>query len=679
MGKANDKRSYSITAGNPEISKSVVYCSLGGITVVPNADLATFACGGTIVASPPIGGGTGGDGDDDGDDGGGTIPTANGMLAGWGWASNYQIGNGPLPTTTNYGPFHNKTVTQLNTEGTEGCALADGVLWCWSGASGFNPVNQQVSGLLAGKTVTAISTGFNYTCVIADGDAYCHGKNNYGQLGSGMAVSTNATSGATYVAVSKSGVMSGKTLKAINAGSQHACAVATDNSVFCWGRNAFGALGNGNQTSSNVPVAVVMTGALAGVTIQKVETSTEGTCVLDTLGRVYCWGLGSTTGTYGTGTNSPGPSMNFEWVPVRAGDKGPLVGKTVTQLDATPSRICVVANDNLQYCWGNALSVAANTPSLSMLGLPAGETVKRLSSTCLFMTDNKSYCYLNSAVYEYTQLSGTNTLPVSGMLITDISENCFMIDGQPWCSTSPWAGTSIKVSRDVVVTLSKYLVPMAVGGNILDGKDITQVTAGGSHSCGATKTEMYCWGRNANGQLGDGTATNAEWPVKVQGLSGDITSIAAGKTSTCAIANELPYCWGNGYAGQLGNGDTTPRSTPTLVTGALAGKPLKEIGAGEDFACALGTDGKVYCWGTGYAGQLGNGGVEETNASPVVVAGVLAGKTVTDIDVGPYNVCAVADGAPYCWGANWDEQFDDSYVDALLPIAQPASGRLSRQ
>lgn len=675
VGKANDKRSYSITAGNPEITKSVVYCSLGGITVVPNTDLASFVCGTTVVAAPPIGGGTGGDGDDDGDDGGVITPTANGMLAGWGWAINNQIGNGPLPTTTNYGPFHNKTVTQLDAHGDGGCVLADGVLWCWPLGS-FNPVNQQASGILADKTVTALSTGFSFNCVIASGDAYCKGKNNYGQLGSGMAVATNATSGANYVAVSKSGVLAGKTLKAINAGTQHACAVDTDNKVYCWGNNAFGSLGNGNRTASNVPVAVYMDGALAGVTIQDIDISHEGTCVLDTLGRVYCWGLASNTGTYMSGTNSPGPSMNFEWVPVRTGDKGPLVGKTVTQLDASAARICVIANDNLQYCWGNALSVAANTPSLSMSGLPAGETVKQLSGTCLLMTNNKSYCYLSSATFIFTQLAGTETPPVSGMLITDISENCFMIDGQPWCSNGPWATTSTKISRDVVVTLDKYLVPMAVGGSVLEGKDLTQVTAGGSHSCGATKTEMYCWGRNANGQLGDGTATNAEWPVRVQGISGDITSIATGKTSTCAIANQLPYCWGNGYAGQLGNGDTAPRSTPTLVdmTGALSGKTLKEIGAGEDFACALDTEGRIYCWGTGYDGQLGNGGIEETNVSPVAVAGSLAGKTVTDLDVGPYNVCAVADGTPYCWGANGDEQFDASYNAVPLPVAKGMGG-----
>ena len=102
-----------------------------------------------------------------------------------------------------------------------------------------------------------------------------------------------------------------------------------------------------------------------------------------------------------------------------------------------------------------------------------------------------------------------------------------------------------------------------------------------------------------------------------------VTKVAAGNVFACAIASGKAYCWGQQSNGKLGNGTSTGTSqVPVAVTssGVLSGKTLVDISAGGNFACALDTDGKAYCWGGGNtnAGQLGNGANAQAT-TPVAV------------------------------------------------------------
>ncbi len=128
---------------------------------------------------------------------------------------------------------------------------------------------------------------------------------------------------------------------------------------------------------------------------------------------------------------------------------------------------------------------------------------------------------------------------------------------------------------------------------------------------------VYCWDRNASGQLGDGTTEDRLTPIAVSGLTGAV-AIAAGSAHTCAVlANGSARCWGNNDNGQLGNGTTTDRLTPVAVsglTGAIA------IAAGLEHTCALLNDGTARCWGDNFSSQLGDG-TAGYSPTPVQVAG----------------------------------------------------------
>jgi alpha-tubulin suppressor-like RCC1 family protein len=100
---------------------------------------------------------------------------------------------------------------------------------------------------------------------------------------------------------------------------------------------------------------------------------------------------------------------------------------------------------------------------------------------------------------------------------------------------------------------------------------VTAITAGTYHTCAIANGAAYCWGSNGFGELGDGTTTTTYQPVQVLGLT-NVTAISAGAypdpdgyDMTCAVANSDVYCWGSNAYGQLGNGTTVDSSTPVKV------------------------------------------------------------------------------------------------------------------
>ncbi|MBF1024810.1 MAG: hypothetical protein HXK98_02875, partial [Candidatus Nanogingivalaceae bacterium] len=179
-------------------------------------------------------------------------------------------------------------------------------------------------------------------CAIASDDkVYCWGDNGNGQLGNGSTTQSNVP-----VAVSTTGALAGKTIKRIAAGIWHTCAIASDDKVYCWGDNGNGQLGNGSTTQSNVPVAVSTTGALAGKTIKRIATGSDHACAVTTDNQVYCWGRNS-NGELGNGSTADSN------VPVAVSMPGTLAGKTIKRLSGGSYRTCAIAYDNQVYCWGN--------------------------------------------------------------------------------------------------------------------------------------------------------------------------------------------------------------------------------------------------------------------------------------------------------------------------------------
>ena len=186
-----------------------------------------------------------------------------------------------------------------------------------------------------------LSASFYHSCAIAlNGRAYCWGSGNSGKLGNGSTASSRVP-----VAVNTSGVLAGKTIKQISAGENHTCAIASDNRAYCWGSGNNGQLGNGSTADSRVPVAVNMSGALAGKTIKQILAGGDHGCVVASDDKMYCWGLNNNGEL---GNNS---SVNSS-VPVAVNADGVLAGKTIRQMSAGFSSTCAVDSGYGIYCWG---------------------------------------------------------------------------------------------------------------------------------------------------------------------------------------------------------------------------------------------------------------------------------------------------------------------------------------
>lgn len=185
--------------------------------------------------------------------------------------------------------------------------------------------------------------------------------------------------------------------------------------------------------------------------------------------------------------------------------------------------------------------------------------------------------------------------------------------------------------------------PVPVAG----GHAFRQVSAGATHSCGVTtENRAWCWGDNASGQLGTGSAGSPAYgPVSVVGDT-QFTHIAAGDNYTCAIATDGHlWCWGDNAEGQLGfdKAEVSSLSAPGPVDSA---PQFTALSAGTNHACGVNPQQEIWCWGSNASGQLGRAG---TDGPPAPVVG---GPPATIIEAGYTHTCAASDTGTWCWGNN---------------------------
>ena len=214
----------------------------------------------------------------------------------------------------------------------------------------------------------------------------------------------------------------------------------------------------------------------------------------------------------------------------------------------------------------------------------------------------------------------------------------------------------------------------------LDEELVGAIAAGRAHTCALTwfddsedGGDLYCWGDNAEGQVGDGSTTPRSEPVRVER---DVRQVATGADHTCAIVDDGDVsCWGGNDQGQLGAGSSGPSvDEPQPVPGLT---DVIDLAAGGDTTCALDEDGKAWCWGADDEGQLGDGsGAGSGSATPVAVADT-GGSDFAQIEVGDRHVCAVSvDAAVWCWGDDASGQLGDGAgpADPSQPVEVPSFG-----
>jgi len=284
---------------------------------------------------------------------------ANTRLVGWGSNSSGQLGSNittssrlPIPADVT-GVLAGRTISILSSGSNHALVLcADGALVAWgansNGQLGNNsttqsnvPVLVNQTGVLAGKTVVAISAGTIHNLALcADGTLAAWGFNQYGQLGNNSTTQSNVP-----VLVSRTGVLAGKTVVAVSAANNHSLALCSDGTLATWGYNSSGQLGNGTTTQSTVPVLVDRTGVLNGKTVTAIAGGGDSNLVICSDGTLSSWGYGASGRL---GNNATANSS----VPVLVDRSGVLVGKTVTAISVGNSHSFALCSDGTLAVWG---------------------------------------------------------------------------------------------------------------------------------------------------------------------------------------------------------------------------------------------------------------------------------------------------------------------------------------
>jgi alpha-tubulin suppressor-like RCC1 family protein len=188
--------------------------------------------------------------------------------------------------------------------------------------------------------------------------------------------------------------------------------------------------------------------------------------------------------------------------------------------------------------------------------------------------------------------------------------------------------------------------------------DFVELAAGDSFACGRRGSgQVECWGLGDEGEIGDGANMRRGHPVPIADAAQDFAEIAAGQQFACARRESgAVVCWGRNDQGQLGDGTMIDTNAPVDVVGIT---DAVQIGCGQSHACARHADGHVSCWGGNFGVMLGNPEVvENTVPTPVDVADL---DDAIELSVGGRVACVRrASGALVCWGQNTAYQLGDT-------------------
>jgi alpha-tubulin suppressor-like RCC1 family protein len=416
---------------------------------------------------------------------------------------------------------------------------------CCDGTTCDSGLRCGASATCSSSEVLQVAAGAGHACVLfGDHTVSCWGhdwKPYPGYPGRGDAVMAYSTPTAIEGATD---------IQDLRAGEFHTCGTKSDKTLWCWGHNDNGQLGNGTTTHSTRAVQVT---GLTNVTL--FDAGRLHTCAVasnnGTAG-LWCWGRGGNgaphSATQTTGRLGNGSSADSS-VPVKVDlSQAAAAGQTIKSLSVGGYHTCIVMSDSKVWCWGrntngelgNTTTTPSTVPVLVSLGgitIPANVTVdevktsdgrRKEDSTCIRLSDGTTYCW------------GANARGELG------------------------DGTTSTTARTAPTT--------AVDTSVLGGAKFVQLASAMWAKCARTDTgDVWCWGRNKNGIVGinDGNLTNVTRPTKALNLAG-ITQLEMSHMLACAVdGNHQLFCWGTNHRGQA------KAKPPADATDAVVVQPTK--------------------------------------------------------------------------------------------------------
>jgi alpha-tubulin suppressor-like RCC1 family protein len=340
---------------------------------------------------------------------------------------------------------------------------------------------------------------------------------------------------------------------------------------------------------------------------------------------------------------------------------------------------CAVTSDGAVLCWGDGtvgeLGNGSTAPSLlpvGVVGLSSGARAVSAGGafSCGIDAMGAVLCWGLGAGGELGNGTSRSEDAPGGVVGLSSGARAVCVGQAHACAVTAtgavacWGDNTFRQLGDGS-TLSRTAPVGATG----DSSGFVAVACGGDHTCALLASGvLHCWGRNVEGQLGDGSTVDRSVPVVVD--LPPIQSVSAGSLHTCAVTSAgAVKCWGKNDQSQLGDGTTVARNTPADVVGASSG--FVAVAAGGSHTCGLTSSGGVACWGQNEDGQLGTG--TPSPASPVPVMSLASG--IASISAGLDYTCAMtAAGRIRCWGYNGDGELGDGTnferavpVDVLTP------------
>jgi alpha-tubulin suppressor-like RCC1 family protein len=490
---------------------------------------------------------------------------------------------------------------------------SDGTVWAW----GDNQYGELGDGTMVGKTtpvqvnqltnVVAVAAGQNYFSLAlkSDGTVWAWGYNGDGELGDG----TNLTRTSPMQVANLSGVSQ------IAAGKYHSLARKSDGTVWAWGDGANGQLGNGATASQS---NIVRAGSIASAT--SIAAGDYHSLAVQSDGSVWAWGYNA-YGQLGDNTTSN------ETVPEQIG--ATISGFSGFSAVAAGSRFSLALQANgTTWAWGD------NTQG----ELGNGGT-------------NQSLTPLAQSPCPPPPVGGLGVSAFTGHVSASVANEFTLFaksDGTVWGSGNNTYG---QLGDGTQINQSSPVQAVNITG-------ASSAAAGEYHSLAVTSAgSVWSWGYNAYGELGNGQTTNQSVPAAISGFTGAV-AVAAGPYHSVVLKSDGTV-WSFGYNdyGQLGNGTANNSSSPVQVTGLTGVTAIAAGGQnGYAFTLALRSDGTVWSWGYNGDGELGDG-TTATRQSPVPVAGL---TNVTAIAAGSYHSFALrSDGTVWAWGYDGQGQLGD--------------------
>lgn len=322
------------------------------------------------------------------------------------------------------------------------------------------------------------------------------------------------------------------------AGGYHSLALFSDGSLYAWGENSYGQLGDGTTINRSAPTLIGTGYTAIALGIYH--------CIALKGSTLYAWGYNK-DGQLGDGTNTNRSSPT-------------LIGTGFTEISAGGAHSFALKGSTL-YAWGYNRE--------GQLG--DGTTVNRITPTLI------------GSGYTAIAANGAHSLALKGNALYAWGDNGY---GQVGDSTVADRSTPTLIGTGFTVIAAGDHHSLALKGNVLyawgnnedgqlgDGTNTnrntpfpigtgyTVIKAGGCYSLALKGRALYAWGRNGYGQLGDGTSRYRNAPILI---GTGYTTIAAGEEHSLAAKGNVLYTWGNNSNGRLGDGTTTGRTAPTRI------------------------------------------------------------------------------------------------------------------